>query len=58
MTNVKAAIDFVLRQEDASMTGNVTTLKGNTGSHAIRAGIQLPPRAGGQRLLRPGQDSP
>jgi lysozyme family protein len=38
MANVKAAIDFVLTQEDATMTGEVTTLTGDTGG-ATRFGL-------------------
>ena len=38
MADVKAAIDFVLRQEDSTLTGNVTTLKGDTGG-ATRFGL-------------------
>jgi lysozyme family protein len=38
MANVKAAIDFVLREEDARMTGAVTRLSGDSGG-ATRYGL-------------------
>jgi lysozyme family protein len=38
VADVKAAIDFVLRQEDSTLTGKVTTLKGDTGG-ATRFGL-------------------
>lgn len=38
MADVKAAIDFVLRQEDSTLSGKVTTLKGDSGG-ATRFGL-------------------
>lgn len=38
MANVDVAIDFVLRQEDAALSGDVTTLKGDSGG-ATRFGL-------------------
>jgi len=38
MSNLKVAVDFVLRQEDATLEGNVTTLRGDSGG-ATRFGL-------------------
>lgn len=57
MADTQAAIDFILKQEDSALAGQITTLPGEGGVHPLRPRLALPPRPGRERLLRDGRNA-